>query len=564
MFRSFPRMVTLSLALAASLCWTAGCQTTTSVAESHPQLFDGMGPHKRAVTTNSTEAQRYFDQGLTWTFAFNHDEAIRSFTEAARLDPDCAMAWWGIALCNGPHINNPAMDEAHSKAAWAALQRAEALAPKASHVEQALIAALSRRYANPAAGALPMTPEQRAPLDKAYAQAMARVANAYPADQDVAVLYAESLMDLRPWDLWAHDGTPRPETPQILEAIERVLAANPNHPGACHLYIHAVEASPHPERADRAAAKLRTLVPASGHLVHMPSHIDVRTGRWAMASDQNAQAIEVDAAYRKLSPTQGFYRIYMAHNRHFLAYACMMEGRSADSLAAARGMIASIPTEFIQQNAAMIDGYLPIPTEVLVRFGRWQEILEEPQPPQHLPITTTFWRFARATAYAALGDIPAAEREQKLFRADVRRVPEGALMAINPAHKVLSIADHTLEGEIAFRRGETDRAVSEFKSAIAIEDTLQYMEPPDWVQPVRHSLGAVLLHAGRVDEAEVVYREDLKMWPENGWSLLGLSKCLAAKNSPETAAADARLAKAWQRSDMKIGVSCLCVPVKGE
>lgn len=277
--RSFALVTTLSLALAASFCLTTGCQSTTSVAESHPQLFEGMGPHKRPVTTNSTAAQRYFDQGLTWTFAFNHDEAIRSFTEAARLDPDCAMAWWGIALCNGPHINNPAMDETHSKAAWAALQKAEALKSKALPVEQALIAALSKRYADPDAGTLPLTPEQRAPLDKAYAQAMARVATAYPDDQDVAVLYAESLMDLRPWDLWAHDGTPRPETPLILEAIERVLAANPNHPGACHLYIHAVEASPHPERADRAANKLRTLVPASGHLVHMPSHIDVRTGR---------------------------------------------------------------------------------------------------------------------------------------------------------------------------------------------------------------------------------------------------------------------------------------------
>lgn len=528
------------------------------------QLFEGMGKHHRTVTNASPEAQRYFDQGLTWAFSFNHDEAIRSFQEAARLSPDCAMAYWGIALCNGPHINNPAVDEEHSKAAWEALQKAAALQSKASREERALISALTARYADPSAGKLPFTPEERAPLDKAYAGAMGKVRAEFPKDNDIGTLYAESMMDLRPWDLWSVKGEPRPETPEIVKTLEEVLASDPNHPGANHLYIHAVEASPHADRGIAAADRLRTMIPASGHMVHMPGHIDVRVGRWDKAAEQNRRAIEVDSGYRKLSPKQGFYHIYMAHNHQFLSWACMMEGRSEESVRAAREMIAGVPSAFIEHSPAAIDGYLGIPYESMMRFGRWDDMLKEPAPPEVLPITTSIWRFSRAIAYAAKGEIDEAKKEQGVFREAVKKVPPGAIMAINPAETVLSLADHVLEGEIAFRQGDTEKAIANLTKAVELEDTLRYMEPPDWLVPVRHTLGAVLLNADRPKEAEKVYRDDLVKWPENGWALFGLAQALKAQGSPDADAVEARFQKAWANADIKLEATCLCVPGKGK
>lgn len=533
-------------------------------AAAAPPLFQGMGPHTRKASTDSAEAQRYFDQALNWTYSFNHDEAIRSFEHAARLDPDFAMAHWGVALCNGPHINNPMMDEAHSEAAWEALQRALALKENASPAEAALIEALAARYVDPDAGPLPLSAEARQPLDRAYAEAMKKVYARYPDDPDVGVLYAESLMDLRPWDLWDHrTGEPRPETPEIVAVLERVMELDPDHPGAVHFYIHAVEASPNPEKANAAADTLRTLVPASGHMVHMPSHIDVRTGRWAQAAEQNRKASRVDAAYREISPNQGTYHLYMAHDDHFLSYACMMLGRREEALSAARDMVRKIPAEFVEVAAPFVDAYTPIEVEVMLRFGMWDEVLEHPEPPEHLPITRAFWRFARASALAAQGEVEKAEQEQAAFRKAVAAVPEGALMAQNPAAKVLAIADLTLNGEIALRKGQIDDAVVNLTEAVKIEDDLRYIEPPDWVQPVRHSLGAVLLAAGRVDEAEKVYREDLERWPENGWALYGLARCLEEKGSPEAAAMEERFKKAWATADTEIHATCLCIPAGG-
>jgi tetratricopeptide (TPR) repeat protein len=536
-------------------------QGTSTKAKTQP-LFKGLGDHKRPVTTESSQAQKYFDQGLTWAFSFNHDEAIRSFTQATVLDPGCAMAWWGVALCNGPHINNAGMDEARSRAAWLALKQAEAALDTESEAERALIGALAARYADPEAGTLPLTPPDRAPLDKAYADAMAIVRGRFPDDNDITVLYAESLMDLRPWDLWDRDGTPRPETPDIIAALEAVLAADANHPGANHYYIHAVEASSLASRAVPAADRLRTLVPASGHMVHMPAHIDVRVGRWDQAAESNRRAIKADTAYRKISPNQGFYRLYMAHNHHFLSWACMMQGRRAESLSAARAMIAGVPPDFIENQGAIIDGYMPIAIESLMRFGRWDEILAEPAPPKALPITTAFWRYARACAFAATGRVDDAVVEQRAFRRAVSAVPEDAHMAINNARKVLSIADHVLAGEIAFRRGDLDGAVDDLNDAIEIEDSLLYMEPPDWVQPVRHTLGAMLVSAGRTSEAAEVYQKDLEYWPENGWSLLGLAQCLEAEKDPAAAEVRERFKKAWSDADTKIQTTCLCVPGK--
>lgn len=546
--------IRVCVALAVIVLFASGCQTGGPRGNGErPPLFEGMGNHHRTVKTRSAMAQRYFDQGLVWMYAFNHDEAIRAFEEALRLDPQCAMAAWGVAVCLGPHINNPILPADRAAEAWKAARRAGGLRRFAGPTEQMLIDAVAQRYADP-------PPADRGPLDKAYAAAMREVWRKNPDDADVATLYAESLMDLQPWDLWAHDGAPKGATEEIVAALERALEINPNHPGALHLYIHAVEASNSPGRAAEAADRLRNLVPAAGHLVHMPSHIDVRIGRWEQAAAANERAIAADERYRSIVPQQGFYRVYMAHNRHFLAFASMMEGRGAAALKAAREMIASVPPEFVRDHAAMIDPYSPIAIEALMRFGKWDDLLKEPAPPEFLPITTALWRFARAVSHAAKGDVAAAEREQIEFRAAVKRVPQGAMMAINPAEKILRIADHMLEGEIAFRRGQIDQAVGELQKAITIEDDLQYMEPPDWVQPVRHTLGAVLVSAKRFGEAEQVYRQDLKRWPNNGWSLLGLSKSLAGQGKQaEAAEAKSQFDAAWSRSDQSIGMSCVCI-----
>lgn len=545
----------LLLALTGSLL--CGCATGgRSGGPTAAPRFDGLGTHNRPVSTTSTDAQDYFDQGLVWAYAFNHDEAIRSFHAAAVLDPNLAIAWWGVALCHGPHINYPLMDAARSKAAWQALTQARQHAAAASPVEQALIAALGSRYA-----AEP--PAQRRSLDEAYAAAMKQVWQQFPSDADVGTLYAESLMDLQPWDLWTRAGQPKGNTPEILSVLERVLTLDPQHPGANHLYIHALEASPQPERAAAAADRLRDAVPISGHLMHMPSHIDVQCGRWPAAADQNVKAIAAHARYEVRAPRQDFYRVYMAHNHHFLAFASMMEGRRTMAEKAARDMVASVPRDYIHEHGPWVDPYMSIVFDVLKRFGRWDEVLREPAPSRELPITTAMWRCTRGVAYAAKGDVAAAEREQVAFRAAVAAVPQDATMAINPAHKVLSIADHLLAGEIAFRRGEIDKAVADLKQGVAIEDDLLYMEPPDWIQPIRHTLGAVLVSAERYAEAERVYREDLAIWPENGWSLQGLTQCLEAQGKEaEAAAVQARFAAAWQRSDTKSDTSCLCIPGK--
>lgn len=519
-------------------------------------LLVGITVHQRPVTTNSAKAQRYFDQGLNLAYAFNHDEAIRSFRQAIELDPRFAMAWWGIALCHGPHINNPVMDEARSTAAWEAIQQAKTNQDHASPVERALIESLLTRYA--------ATPEEniaeRESLDRRYADAMQRVHRQYPTDTDVAVLYAEALMDLRPWDLWSEDGEPRPETPVILDLLENVLAQQASHPGANHLYIHAVEASPSPQRAVDAADRLRTLMPGSGHMVHMPAHIDVRTGKWAQAADQNEMSMRVDTVYRKASPKQEFYAVYMLHNPHFLSFACMMEGRRERALQAAREMLAAVPPEFFQHAAPLVDPFMSIEYQVLVRFGQWDEVLALPAPRADLPITNAMWHFARATALAAKQDVSAAEREQALFRQAVAKVPEDAVGAINKASDILQVAEHVLAGEIAFQKDEIETAVTLLNQGIAAESKLLYMEPPEWIQPVRHSLGAVLVSTGRWDEAEQVYRDDLGQWPDNGWALFGLSQCLRAKGDVDGADdMTKRFQSAWKRADTQIGTTCLCV-----
>lgn len=522
-------------------------------AAANAPLFGNLGKHHRTFTTKSKEAQRYLDQGLILLFAFNHDEAIRSFERAAALDPACAMAWWGVSIANGPHINNPAMDEPHSKAAWEAIEKARALAGGATATERELIDALGARYADRA-------PADRKALDEAYAAAMRKVWAARADDADIGHLCGEALMDLHPWDLWTQDGKPKDGTEEILATLERVIALDSDHPGANHLYIHAVEASLHPERGVASADRLRSLVPGAGHLVHMPAHIYCRVGRWADAARQNERAIVVDLAYRERSPEQGFYRIYMAHNHHFLAWASMMEGRSEVAIRAAREMIAGMPPEFVKEAAFFADGFMTIAQEALMRFGRWEEILKEPEPPEYLPVTTAHWHFARGIAFAATNRLDEARTEQAAFAAALGNVTGEMIVGNNAARHVLSIAENLLAGEIAYREGKIDDAVARLREAARLEDELRYDEAPDWIQPVRHTLGGVLLSAGRAAEAEAVYREDLAKNAENGWGLYGLARCLRARNADaEARAVEARFEKAWARADVSLHATCFCI-----
>lgn len=536
--------------------FTFGCHKPASqITDTGPQVekLDGLGHHMMVVTTTSPEAQDMFNQGLTWAYAFNHDEAIRAFEAAARHDPNCAMAYWGIALCHGPHVNNPVLPDDRAKAAWAAVEKARAVKQHASYPEQQLIEAVAARYAADC-------PASRKHLDEAYAAAMRQRYEMDINDADMGTLYAESLMDLQPWDYWAKDGSPKGSTTAILALLDHVLKINPNHPGANHLYIHMVEASNNPERGIASADRLRDMVPLSGHLIHMPSHIDVQVGQWAKASDMNEKAIAADTKYRAMRPRQGFYNMYMAHNRHFLTFSCMMEGRGDAALKAAREMLAAIPQDFIDNQPAFADPFLTIEFEVLKRFGRWDDVLKLKKPRGQLPISMAQYHYSRGVAYAAKGQADKARVEQKEFLAAKKRVPEGALTGINPAHKVLSIAELVLDAEIAFREKRIDDAVAKLRDGIKIEDDLLYMEPPEWILPVRHILGAVLVSADRHAEAEAVYREDLKIWPENGWSLKGLSTCLEARGAAaEAESVDERLQKSWARADIKAGPSCLCV-----
>jgi tetratricopeptide (TPR) repeat protein len=511
--------------------------------------YEGLGSHTRKIKTSSSEAQTFFDQGLIFLYGFNHDEAIRSFERAAAADPSCAMAYWGISVANGPHINNPAVDEAHAKAAWLALGRARAAA--SDPVEREWIEALSKRYADP-------QPADRAPLDKAYADAMRSVWKKHPRDADIGALFAEALMDLRPWDLWTNDGTPQPGTAEILQVLETVLALG-DHPLAQHLYIHAVEASPEPGKADVAADRLRDLVPGLGHLVHMPSHIDVRRGRWQQAVVANQKAIAADDEYARRAPPPGFYRIYMAHNRHMLTFAAMMQGNGRQAMGMAREMMQSFPKEWLQQMAPVVDGFVATPYHLHLRFGQWNEMLAEPEPEEIFPLARALRRYARGVALAALKRPEDARVQLAAFREARARVPKDATFGNNTAADLLAIAEAALEGEILYREGKSAEAFARFREAVKKEDQIRYAEPPDWIQPVRHTLGAALLQSGAAAEAETVYLEDLKRWPENVWSLAGLSQSLRAqgKKPGET---EARLRRAGQYADVDLSSSCLCLP----
>ena len=521
-----------------------------SGAKAKAPLFD-LGAWHHPVTTTSPEAQQYFDQGLILCYGFNHAQAIASFTEATRIDPNCAMAYWGIALAYGPNINFP-MDSTAERPAWEALQAAMALAPKASEADQAYIEALGARYSDP------RTPHRpsRAAMDSAYAGAMRRVWKRLPDDADAGALFAESLMDLNPWNFWSLDGKAAPGTDEMLSTLEAVLKLAPDHPGANHFYIHALEASQHPERAVAAAERLSGLVPEAGHLVHMPGHIWQRIGRYADSEDANVKAARVDSLYVATYQPQSLYpMMYYPHNVHFIWSAACMEGASALALASARRLEPMVPVEELRQ-MPMLEFVSPTTYYTMVRFGRWSEMLAEPAPPADLRFTRGMWHWARGLALNATGKLAAARVERDSVLAIAAATQPEAMVSFNSAAALLRLAGHMLNGEIASGRGKVDEAVGFFQKAIAEESQLHYDEPPGWFFPVRQSLGATLLKAGRVAEAEKAYREDLERFPENGWSLYGLAKCLRARKADaEAAQVEQRFEKAWARADVKLSAS---------
>ena len=538
------------------LCSAAVLVTGHVFAAKEP-LYDGIGSYSRKITTDSPEAQQYFDQGLAFLHGFNHRAAIRAFQQAAELDPGCAMAHWGIALACGPHINFPTVPPPAAILAWKELGLAKKNATRASPVERALIDALGNRYANP-------QPEDRAPLDRAYADAMREVWKKFPNDPDVGVFFAEAMMDLRPWDQWTSEGKPEPGTDEILSTLDAVLKLNPHHPFANHLYIHAVEASPNPDRASGAADRLRTLQPGVAHNVHMPSHIDIRTGRWLQAVDTNVKAVEADQRYRKVfGPPQGFLNVYVAHNRHMLAYAAMMTGQRDLAIKHIRAMVAELPSGFLEENALQAEGFVAMPLEVMVRFGLWDQILAEPEKyTNKMWFTRAFHHAARAIAYAAKGDADSARKEQNVLLEHAKLVPKEASLGNNSCEKILDVVRPMVEGEILVAEGKIDHGIEQLRAAIQKEDALRYDEPPAWLIPVRHSVGAVLMKQQRFAEAEQIYRDDLARLPDNGWSLMGLAESLRKqkKNADEAAETEAKFKKISAKADLEITSSCLCQP----
>ena len=515
-----------------------------------PPLFTNLGRHHRTITTSSPAAQAYFDQGLRLLYGFNHYEAQAAFREAVRLDPMCAMCAWGVALTYGSNYNSPT-DAEREQGALAAIAQARTLAATAAtERERALIGALAARH-SAAPGA------DRAALDRAYADAMREVARRFPDDLDAATLFADALMNLRPWSLWTPEGAPQPGTEEIVVTLERVLAADPQHPGGNHLFIHAVEASPDPRRAEAAADRLRGLMPGAGHMVHMPSHIYYRVGRYADAAEVNVRAVAADRAYFAKSQPSPIYRMmYYPHNLDFVWHAAALEGRGVECVRAAREFAASVAPEAVLEMPDM-ETAPAAPYLALVRFGRWSEVLAEPAPPPRMLYVTGAWRYARGTALLATGRRDEAGAELAQLRAVRDGVPaDRTLAGFFKMADMLTLASEVLAGEIAARAGDADAAVKHLAEAVRLQDAHWFPEPPPWYFPVRQALGAALLQAGRAAEAEAVYREDLRRNPENGWSLFGLAQSLRAQGKgAEATAVDARFRRAWARADVTLTAS---------
>jgi tetratricopeptide (TPR) repeat protein len=537
----------LALSLATSLgAQEPAVRTAAGSGADSIALWDGLGDHHHAITTRSALSQRYFDQGLRFVYAFDHPDAIRSFRLAQRIDSTCAMCAWGEALALGPNINVP-MDSASGAAAHAAIRRASSLAPGATARERAYIAALATRY-----GADPTA--RRKALDTAYSRAMARLHRADPTDADAAVLYAESEMLLGPWDYWLPGGRAKPHGARAVAALTSILRRAPRHAGACHFYIHAVEAA-FPERAVPCAERLPTLMPGAGHVVHMPAHVYIRVGRYADAIERNVHALHADEPHIAEMPADGAYRLALhPHNAHFLSFAASMIGRSAQALEAATQTRTKTDTTMLRTpGLGALQHYYMMPLLANVRFARWEAVLAEPEPAEDLPYPRALRHYARALARVATGDLAAAESELASLRR-VRgdeRLKAVTIWDLNTGTALLDIAQASVEGEIAAARSDWTAAVAALRRAVVAEDALTYDEPPPWHLPARQQLGGVLLRAGRPVEAETAFRQDLVRHPENGWSLAGLASSLRAQGKvAEAARVQRRFERAWSTADV--------------
>ncbi len=520
-----------------------GADVPNQAGELAPRL-QNVGRYVFPVSTKSARAQRFVNQGINLSYAFNHAEAGRAFREAARLDPSLAMAYWGQALVLGPNIN-AAMEPADEAPAFAAIKKAQALASRATPRERAFITALAARYSGKA--------DDRVARDRAYSDAMRGVYRRFPNDHDAAVLYVESVMDLRPWGYWMSDGTPHDGVAEAVALIERVMARKSDHPGALHLYIHLMEAH-QPQKAEAAADRLLPLAPAAGHLVHMPAHIYQRVGRYADAMKSNELAIAADEDYIRQCRAQGLYPLaYYPHNLHFLWFAASFDGQSKVAIDAARATASKVDAETLKA-MPLLAAFKVVPYYALTRFGRWDEMLKEPAPgPENAYFFGTY-HYAKGLAFAATNRLTEAEQSLATVRRTLAdKSLDGPLFSPNSAAQVLAIAPEILAGEIALAERKFDAAIAHFEKAIRLDDGLVYTEPSEWHYPPRQALGAALLDAGRAAEAETVYWQDLQRWPDNGWSLFGLERALRAQKKNEQAdIALARFTRAWARADVKL------------
>lgn len=529
----------------------------TSEPEPEPKLklafLDGLDAYARKVSTDSKLAQRYFNQGLVLLQGFNHFAAAQAFQAAADADPECAMAYVGLALANGPHINRWIQTSFQTQEAWRAVQAAKR-AKHATALERDLVNAVATRYVQEERS-------ERKDLDLAFASAMRELWKKHPDDADIGAWFAESVMMLRPWDYWDKQGNPNPGTEEILDTLAKVMQLNENHPLALHLYIHAREGSKRPQDALAAANRLRLLVPGHSHLLHMPSHIDSRSGDWNRAVETNLRAVAADEAALAKNPDQGFYFVYTLHNRHLLTYAAMMVGRSKEAIYQAEKIVASVPKDWAEKFRKPADGYYAMPAEVLMRFGKWDKILEIPQWPKEYVLARTLRHYARGVAFASTLEPELARQELKAMIEEAKRIESAQRFGTNRAKSIATLAQAVLEGEVLYREGKVDAGIAKLREAVALEDGLAYGEPPSWVQPVRHALGAALLQQKRFAQAEAVYRNDLVHKPNNGWGLWGLARALERQGKvEESKKVQKHFEEVWKHADIELSTSCLCLP----
>jgi tetratricopeptide (TPR) repeat protein len=534
----------------ASVAWAQHAGHSTEAPKGAAQLLPGMGKHVHPIQTSNPEAQKYFNQGLALIYGFNHEAAVQSFEKAAQLDPKAAMPWWGMAYALGTNYNM-VMDAEQGKRAYAAIQKARELAKDGPEHERAYIEAMAKRYSNDSKADQPA-------LEKVYSQAMGELARAYPDDLDAATMYAESMMNLNPWKLWSMDGKPAPGTLEIIDVLESVLRRDPDHPGANHYFIHAVEASPTPGRALPSAAKLRTLVPGAGHLVHMPGHIFIRVGDFESAAATNVLAAEADRKYLKMTGnTKGMYgAMYYTHNLHFIAYSRAEQGMPEEAIPQAR-LVYNNAKPFAEQ-MRFAEAYLAIPHYALLRTNRFEDVLKEPLPEEKYPLFRALAHYSRGVAFTLKGQAGEALTEQQAMRTYRDKVKLDEMLMVNKAGDLLAVADAALAARIFEAQGKREEGIAMWRQAVEAEDKLTYMEPPDWYYPVRESLGGALLRAGRADDAEKVFREGLNQHPRNARMLFGLREALKSqKREASVPWVDRELQSVWDKATIKLSLETL-------